>query len=149
MGCKEKGGLRVMRLTVGVSNNLQMARNLTGGLPVLYQGRLANLGPFQESLTPAHETWSERGRRARANGPDSERTTERTGGTRTDASFEKHAEEMQKMTWQNATRKQMTWQQRRITGRHLAHQIRGVTLVLIPTGVPTSERCCLDPALLL
>ena len=41
---------------------------------------------------------------------DSERTTERTGGTRTDASFEKHADEMQKMTWQNATRQQMTWQ---------------------------------------
>ena len=32
-----------------------MARNLTGGLPVLYQGHLANLGPFRESLTPAHE----------------------------------------------------------------------------------------------
>ena len=28
---------------------------LAGGLPVLYQGRLANLGPFRESLTPAHE----------------------------------------------------------------------------------------------
>ena len=41
-----------MRLTVGVSNELQMARNLASGLPVLYQGRLANLGPFRESLTP-------------------------------------------------------------------------------------------------
>ena len=55
VGCKEKGGFRAARLTVGVSNDLQMARNLTGGLPVLYQGRLANLGPFRESLTPAHE----------------------------------------------------------------------------------------------
>ena len=27
------------------------------------------------------------------------------------ASFEKHANEMQMMTWKNATRKQMTWQQ--------------------------------------
>ena len=35
--------------------------------------------------------------------------------------------EMQMMTWQNATRKQMTWQRRRITGRHLARRIRGVT----------------------
>ena len=32
-----------------------MTRNLTGGLPVVYQGRLENLGPFRESLTPAHE----------------------------------------------------------------------------------------------
>ena len=45
----------VPRLTVGVSNGPQMARNLTGGLPVVYQGRLANLGPFRECLTPAHE----------------------------------------------------------------------------------------------
>ena len=59
---------------------------------------------------------------------DCEWTTERTGGNRTDASFEKHADEMQMLTWQNATRKQMTWKQRRITGRHLAHRIRGVTV---------------------
>ena len=32
-----------------------MARNFTGGLPVVYQGRLANLGPFRECLIPAHE----------------------------------------------------------------------------------------------
>ena len=25
-----------------------------GGLPVVYQGRLASLGPFRERLTPAH-----------------------------------------------------------------------------------------------
>ena len=42
-------------LTVGVPNDLQMERNLTGGLPVVYQGRLANLGPIRERLTPAHE----------------------------------------------------------------------------------------------
>ena len=48
-------------------------------------------------------------------------------GTRTDASFEKHADEMQMITWQNVTRKQVTWQQRRIAGRQLAHRIRGVT----------------------
>ena len=28
------------RLTVGVPNDLQMERNLTGGLPVVYQGHL-------------------------------------------------------------------------------------------------------------
>ena len=54
LGCKEKEAFTVTRLTIGVSNDLQMARNLTGGLPVLYQGRLANLGPFRERLTPAH-----------------------------------------------------------------------------------------------
>ena len=112
VGLQREGGFWATRLTFGVSNGLQMARNLTDGLPVLYQGRLENLGPFRESLTPAHETRSERGRRARANGPHSERTTERTGRTRTDASFEKHADEMQIMTWQDATRKKMTWQRR-------------------------------------
>ena len=50
-----KEGFAVTRLTVGVSNDLQMTRNLTGGLPVVYQGRLANHGPFRECLTPAHE----------------------------------------------------------------------------------------------
>ena len=44
LGCKTKEAFTVTRLTVGVSNDLQMARNLTGGLPVLYR----------ESLTPAH-----------------------------------------------------------------------------------------------
>ena len=42
-------------VNVGVPNDLQMERNLTGGLPVVYQGHLANLGPFRERLTPAHE----------------------------------------------------------------------------------------------
>ena len=51
----KREGFRATRITVGVSNDLQMARNLTGGLPVVYQGRLANHGPFQERLTPAHE----------------------------------------------------------------------------------------------
>ena len=56
------------------------------------------------------------------------RIAKRTTGKGPDASFEKHADDMQMMTWKNATRKQMTWQQRRITGRHLAHRIRGVTV---------------------
>ena len=54
VGLHTKEAFMVPRLTVGVSNGLQMARNLTGGLPVVYQGRLANLGPFRECLTPAH-----------------------------------------------------------------------------------------------
>ena len=54
LGCKTKEAFAVPWLTVGVSNDLQMARNLTGGLPMVYQGHLANLGPFRESLTPAH-----------------------------------------------------------------------------------------------
>ena len=89
-----------------------MERNLTGGLPVLYQGHSANLGPFRERFYPAHETRSERGDGRVRECRGSERTTERTGGTRTDASFEKHADEMEMMTCQNATRKQMTWQLR-------------------------------------
>ena len=43
------------RLTDGVPNDLRMERNLTGGLPVVYQGHLANLGPFRECLTRAHK----------------------------------------------------------------------------------------------
>ena len=50
-----KEAFAVTRLTVGASNDLQMVRNLTGGLPVVYQGHLANLGPFREHLTPTHE----------------------------------------------------------------------------------------------
>ena len=45
----------ITRLTVGVPNDLQMERNLTGGLPVVYQGHLTSLSPFRECLTPAHE----------------------------------------------------------------------------------------------
>ena len=56
----KREGFRATRLTVGVSNELQMARNLTGGLLVVYQGRLANLGPFRESFYPARETRSKR-----------------------------------------------------------------------------------------
>ena len=50
-----KEAFTVPRLTVGVSNGLQMERNLTGGLPAVYQGHLANLGPSRECLTPAHD----------------------------------------------------------------------------------------------
>ena len=54
VGLQRERGFTVTRLTVVVSNDLQMTRNLTGGLPVLYQGRLARLGPFRERLTPTH-----------------------------------------------------------------------------------------------
>ena len=54
LGCNTKEAFAGGRLTVGVSNELQMTRNLTGSLPVLYQGHLARLGPFRERLTPAH-----------------------------------------------------------------------------------------------
>ena len=53
--CNTLKAFAVTRLTVGASNDLQMERNLTGGLPVVYQGHLANLGPFRERLTPSHE----------------------------------------------------------------------------------------------
>ena len=41
--------------------------------------------------------------------------------------FWKHDDAMHMMTWQDATRKQMTRKNHRITGRHLAHRSRGVT----------------------
>ena len=55
LGCNTQKEFAVTQLTVGVSNDLQMERNLTSGLPVVYQGHLANLGPFRDSLTPAHK----------------------------------------------------------------------------------------------
>ena len=45
----------VPRLTVGVSNEVQKVRNLTGGLPVVNQGRLASLGPIRKCLITKHE----------------------------------------------------------------------------------------------
>ena len=36
-------------------NEVQMARNLTGGLPVVNQGRMTSLGPIRKCLTPTHE----------------------------------------------------------------------------------------------
>ena len=59
--CNTQKDFAVTRLTVGVPNDLQMERNLTGGLPVVYQGHLTNLGPFRECLTPAHEKKQEGG----------------------------------------------------------------------------------------
>ena len=55
LGCNTHKAFTVPQLTVVVSNELQMAQNLIGGLPVVNQGCLANLGPIQERLTPAHE----------------------------------------------------------------------------------------------
>ena len=65
VGLQDKRGFRLARLTVGASNDLQMERNLTGGLPVIYQGHSENLGPFRERFSAAHKTRSERGDRAR------------------------------------------------------------------------------------
>ena len=59
--CNTQKDFAVTRLTVGASNDLQMERNFTGGLPVLYQGHLASLGPFWERSTPAHEKENKRG----------------------------------------------------------------------------------------
>ena len=113
-GCwaTKRRGSRATRLTVGASNGLRMGRKLTGGLPTLKQHRTPSFIPFREHFPPTHETRSERCDRRVCVWLGSERITERTGGTRTDASFEKHADEMQMMTWQNATRKQITWKQR-------------------------------------
>ena len=55
LGCNTQEAFTVTRLTVGVSNEVQMIRNMTGGLPVVNQGRLASLGPIRECLIPTHE----------------------------------------------------------------------------------------------
>ena len=55
LGCYTHEAFSVPRLTVGVSNDVQMARNLTGGLSVVNQDRLESLGPNRKCLTPAHE----------------------------------------------------------------------------------------------
>ena len=55
LGCNTHEAFSVPRLIVGVSNEVQMIRNLTGGLPVVNQGRMTSLGPIWKCLTPAHE----------------------------------------------------------------------------------------------
>ena len=55
LGCNTHEAFSVPRLTVGVSNEVQIIRNLTGGLPVVKQGRLASLGPIRKCLIPTHE----------------------------------------------------------------------------------------------
>src|SRR3954462_6889512 len=55
VGLQRERAFTVTRLTVGVSNEVQMVRNLTGGLPVVNQGRLASLGSIRKCLTPTQE----------------------------------------------------------------------------------------------
>ena len=55
LGCNTHEAFSFPQLTVGVSNEVQMARNLTGGLPVVNQGRVTSLGPIRKRLTPAHK----------------------------------------------------------------------------------------------
>ena len=55
LGCNTHEAFTVPRITVGASNEVQMVRNLTGGLPVVNQGRMASLGPIRKCLTPTHE----------------------------------------------------------------------------------------------
>ena len=55
LGCNTHEAFTVSRLTIRVSNEVQMAQNLTGGLPVVYHGLLANLSPNRGRLTLAHE----------------------------------------------------------------------------------------------
>ena len=59
LGCHTQEAFVVTRLTIGASDGLQMERNLTGGLPVVYQGHLTNLGPFREHFSPADEKGQE------------------------------------------------------------------------------------------
>ena len=61
VGLQRERGFTVTCLTVGVPNDLQMARNMTRGLPVVYQVHLASLGPFRERSTPAHKKKQEEG----------------------------------------------------------------------------------------
>ena len=78
----------------------------------MYQGHSTNLGPFRERFLPL----TKQGLRGATGACGTVGSRNGQQGKGPDASFEKHADEMQKMTWQNATRKQMTWQRQRITG---------------------------------
>ena len=60
VGLHTKEAFAATQLTVGVSNEVQMARNLTSGLPEVNQGCLASLGPIRKCLTPTHEKKVER-----------------------------------------------------------------------------------------
>ena len=55
LGCNTHEAFSVPQLTVGVSNEVQMIRNLTGGLPVVNQGRMESLGPIRKCLILTHE----------------------------------------------------------------------------------------------
>ena len=55
LGCNTHEAFSVPRLTIGVSNEVQMTRNLTGGLPVVNQGRMASLETIRKCLIPTHE----------------------------------------------------------------------------------------------
>ena len=55
VGLQHTRGLFGPSVNVGVSNEVQMTRNLTGGLPVVNQGRLARLGPIRKCLNPTQE----------------------------------------------------------------------------------------------
>ena len=55
LGCNTYKAFLVPRLTVGASNEVEMVRNLTGGLPVVNQCRLASVGLIRKRLIPTHE----------------------------------------------------------------------------------------------
>ena len=56
----KREGFRATRLIVRASNELQMERKLTGGLPTLKQHRTPSFIPFREHFYATHETRSER-----------------------------------------------------------------------------------------
>ena len=95
----KREGFRATRLTVGASNDLQMERNLTRGLSVLYQGHSANTDPFREGFSPAREKKTEG-----CNGCG-ESVGSRNGqrGKGPYASFKKQDDAMQMMTWQKSS----------------------------------------------
>ena len=79
MGCNTHKAFTVPRLTVGVSNDLQTRRNLTGGLWVIYQDHSKTLGPFRRCLYPARETRLERCDGCRVRESESEKDNEEDG----------------------------------------------------------------------
>ena len=52
LGCNTHEAFSVPRLTVGVSNEVQMIRNLTGGLPVVNQGLFGKSRSNPEMFNP-------------------------------------------------------------------------------------------------
>ena len=104
MGYKEKGVSVNWVNRWGIKrppNGTKFDRRSTGDIP----RPLGKSWPISRTFSVAHKTRTERGDGCVRECLGLERTTERNGRTRTDASFEKHADERKMMTWKNATRK--------------------------------------------
>ena len=127
-----------------------MERNLTGGLPVVYQGHLTNLGPFRECLTPAHEKKRKGVRWRRWECRIAKRTTGKKLGCKRRTRMQMQCawwHDMRCMTWTKCKTKNKTRPRReyhstypkmaRVGVTNMESYIRGVTLCSRPYFWPT------------